>query len=154
MQLAACAGTSVLSPEANPAEPTPPVQTAPEEARPLLPPTPPAKEVIKTAPRRVPETDPKLAIEAEKKIKRAKALYTTGQYDEAEDLLKKSITTFPFLADAQLLLGKIFLIKGSATRDVALLNSARLMFEMAAAIDPGRAEVQTLLELFSTQYPE
>ena len=69
-------------------------------------------------------------------------------------MLKESITIFPFLAQAQLTLGKIFLIKGSAARDIALLNSARLMFEMARAIDPGQAEIQTLLELFTVQYPE
>lgn len=120
----------------------------------VLPITPPAKTIVKKARRRVPETDPKLAIVARKKIKRAKKLYGSGDYDEAEKLLKESITTFPFLAEAQLALGKIFLIKGSAARDIALLNSARLMFEMAAAIDPAHAEVQTLLELFTTQYPE
>ena len=120
----------------------------------VLPTTPQTKKVIKTEPRRIPETDPQLAIIAQKKIKKAKKLYSTGQYDQAETLLKESITAFPFLAQAQLTLGKIFLIKGSAARDMALLNSARLMFEMALAIDPGQAEVQTLLELFTVQYPE
>ena len=125
-----------------------------QESRIVLPKTPPAQKVLKKKPRRVPETDPQLAIVAQKKIKKAKKLYSTGQYDEAERLLKESITIFPFLAQAQLTLGKIFLIKGSAARDIALLNSARLMFEMAQAIDPGEAEVQTLLELFTVQYPE
>ena len=120
----------------------------------VLPKTPPTKKVIKKEPRRIPETDPQLAVIAQKKIKKAKKLYSTGQYDQAETLLKESITAFPFLAQAQLTLGKIFLIKGSAARDMALLNSARLMFEMARAIDPGQAEVQTLLELFTVQYPE
>ena len=116
--------------------------------------TPPAKTLIKPEPRRVPETDPKLAVKALRKIKRAQKLYTMGEYDQAEALLKESITLFPFLAQAQLTLGKIFLIKGSAARDMALLNSARLMFEMAGAIDPGLAEIQTLLELFTVSYPE
>ena len=120
----------------------------------ILPESPPAKKIIRKEPRRSPETDPELAVVAQKKIKQAKKLYSTGNYDQAETLLKESITTFPFLAQAQLTLGKIFLIKGSAARDMALLNSARLMFEMARAIDPGSAEVQTLLELFTTQYPE
>jgi tetratricopeptide (TPR) repeat protein len=116
--------------------------------------TPPAKTVLKKVPRRVPETDPRLAVKARKKIKRAQKLYAIGEYDQAEALLKESITLFPFLAQAQLTLGKIFLLKGSAARDMALLNSARLMFEMAGAIDPGQAEIQTLLELFTVRYPE
>ncbi len=125
-----------------------------QESRIVLPKSPPAKKILKKEPRRIPETDPQLAIVAQQKIKKAKKLYSTGQYDEAERLLKESITIFPFLAQAQLTLGKIFLIKGSAARDIALLNSARLMFEMARAIDPGQAEIQTLLELFTVQYPE
>lgn len=136
-----------------PLKAAPKIET-PKEKSVSLPVTPSAKEVIREEPRRVPETDPQLAVVAQKKIKRAKKLYATGQYDQAEALLKESITAFPFLAQAQLTLGKIFLIKGSATRDMALLNSARLMFEMARAIDPGLAEVQTLLELFTVQYPE
>jgi hypothetical protein len=116
--------------------------------------TPPTKPVVEPAPRRIPETDPQLAIKARQKIKRAQKLYAIGEYDRAEALLKESITIFPFLAQAQLTLGKIFLIKGSGTRDMALLNSARLMFEMAGAIDPGLAEIQTLLELFTVRYPE
>lgn len=116
--------------------------------------TPRVKSILKKAPRRVPETDPQLAVKALKKIKRAQKLYAIGEYDRAEALLKESITLFPFLAQAQLILGKIFLIKGSAARDMALLNSARLMFEMAGAIDPGQAEIQTLLELFTVRYPE
>lgn len=116
--------------------------------------TPPAKPVLKKVPRRVPETDPQLAVKARKKIKRAQKLYSIGEYDQAEALLKESITLFPFLAQAQLTLGKIFLLKGSAARDIALLNSARLMFEMAGAIDPGLGEIQTLLELFTVRYPE
>jgi tetratricopeptide (TPR) repeat protein len=136
-------------------QPQEPVQVSPSTKQiASLPKTPPAKKVIKKEPRRIPETDPQLAVIAQKKIKRAKKLYSTGEYDKAEILLKESITAFPFLAQAQLTLGKIFLIKGSATRDMALLNSARLMFEMARAIDPGQAEVQTLLELFTVQYPE
>ena len=134
--------------------PAPQEETPQKVLQPALPATPPTAKIIKKESRRIPETDPQLAIVAQKKIKKAKKLYAAGQYDEAEALLKESITLFPFLAQAQLTLGKVFLIKGSAARDMALLNSARLMFEMARAIDPGLAEVQTLLELFTTQYPE
>ena len=139
----------------NPPPTAAPQATTPQKTlQPALPATPPAAKIIQKKPRRIPETDPQLAIVAQKKIKKAKKLYAAGQYDEAEALLKESITLFPFLAQAQLTLGKVFLIKGSAARDMALLNSARLMFEMARAIDPASAEVQTLLELFTTQYPE
>ena len=129
-------------------------KAAPSAEKTKLPTSPPMEKVVLKKERRIPETDPKLAMMARQKIKRAQKLYTSGEYDQAEALLKQSITTFPFLAQAQLTLGKIFLIKGSASRDMALLNSARLMFEMAAAIDPGLAEVQTLLELFTVSYPE
>lgn len=151
LALAGCA-QSVQSQK--PAQVSSATQAPPPTKVSSLPTTPPDKLVINKEPRRVPETDPQLAVIAQKKIKRAKKLYSTGEYDKAEILLKESITAFPFLAQAQLTLGKIFLIKGSAARDMALLNSARLMFEMARAIDPGQAEVQTLLELFTVQYPE
>ena len=95
-------------------QPQEPVQVSPSTKQiASLPKTPPAKKVIKKEPRRIPETDPQLAVIAQKKIKRAKKLYSTGEYDKAEILLKESITAFPFLAQAQLTLGKIFLIKGS-----------------------------------------
>ena len=146
--LASCAPSSKTIVIKKPLAVTPPL------GGPAIRETPPAKSVLKTAPRRIPETDPQLAVKARKKIKRAQKLYNMGEYDKAEALLKESITLFPFLAQAQLTLGKICLLKGSAARDIALLNSARLMFEMAGAIDPGLAEVQTLLELFTVSYPE
>ncbi len=75
-------------------------------------------------------------------------LYRQGDYEKAEVALKEAMTLYPFLADANLALGKIFLIRASATRDLATMNSARLMFEMARAIDPAAREADVLLELF------
>jgi hypothetical protein len=53
------------------------------------------------------------------------------------------------LPEATLVLGKILLIRGAAARDPALLASARLMFEMARALDPSLREPVVLLELFA-----
>ena len=74
--------------------------------------------------------------------------YRGGEYQQGEALLKQAILLHPFSAPAKILLGKIFLIRGSAERDQALLDNARLMFEMARAIDPGSREATLLLELF------
>ena len=65
--------------------------------------------------------------------------------------LKKSISLYPFIPMANILLGKIFLIRGSATRDYTLINNARLMFEMARALEPDSAESETLLELLGAR---
>jgi tetratricopeptide (TPR) repeat protein len=81
-------------------------------------------------------------------VKRGELLYRNGEYEQAEVVLKESISTYPFLAQANLLLGKIFLIRGSAAREVSLIHSARLMFEMAHAIDSSLREAHILLDLF------
>jgi tetratricopeptide (TPR) repeat protein len=78
--------------------------------------------------------------------------YRKGAYFEAEGLLKEAITIYPFLAPANLMLGKIYLIRGSAVRDPVLLENARMMFEMAKALEPTAKESDLLLELF--QYEE
>ena len=72
-----------------------PGPTAKQSEQSILPESPPAKNIIRKEPRRIPETDPELAVVAQKKIKQAKKLYSTGNYDQAETLLKESITTFP-----------------------------------------------------------
>ncbi len=74
--------------------------------------------------------------------------YRNGDYDQAEGLLKEAVTLYPFMPEASLALGKILLLRGSATRDRALINNARLMFEMARALKPDLREVKELLELF------
>ena len=78
--------------------------------------------------------------------------YRKGAYFEAEGLLKEAITLYPFLASVNLMLGKIYLIRGSAIRDPVLLENARMMFEMAKALEPTAKESDLLLELF--QYEE
>lgn len=80
--------------------------------------------------------------------------YSKGEYDRAEELLKEAVTLYPFLPEANLALGKIFLIRGSALRDRAMINSARLMFEMARALDPNMREPAVLLQLFQSSPPE
>ena len=84
-------------------------------------------------------------------MQKADKAYADGDYDEAEAYLKKSISLYPFIPKVNLLLGKIFLIRGSASRDYTLINNARLMFEMARALDPELAETYTLLELFGAR---
>ncbi len=74
-------------------------------------------------------------------------LYREGEYTKAEDVLKQAITIYPFMADANLVLAKILLIRASATRDMTLYTNARLMLEMARALEPGSHEIQQLLEL-------
>ena len=83
-----------------------------------------------------------LAVEAEK-------AYIRGDYVSAEAKLKQAITIYPFLSRGYLLLGKVLLIRGSAEHDTGLLNNARLMFEMALAMDPALEEADRLLRLFS-----
>ena len=94
------------------------------------------------------QTDQQDMSEAKKKLAEAKHLFSRGSYEKSEALLKEAITLFPFVPEANLLLGKIFLIRGAANRDLTMMDSARLMFEMAKAMDPENREVATLLELF------
>ena len=121
--------------------PPPPAAAAPA---PSSPPAPPVAEPI----------DPKVEAKAQRLIARGRQLYTKGEYDRAEEALKEAITLHPFVAEANLILGKIFLIRGSATRDRTMIASARLMFEMARALDPSLREPGVLLELFLAQPPE
>jgi len=82
-------------------------------------------------------------------VDKASLLFQTGQYKEAELLLKRAIANSPFIARAHLLLGKIFLIEGAGAHDKDKLQSARLMFEMAHSLDPDLHEAEILLQLFS-----
>ncbi|MEZ4272755.1 MAG: hypothetical protein R3C68_15385 [Myxococcota bacterium] len=80
--------------------------------------------------------------------------YQKGEYKRAEDFLKESMGYYPFSAQANVVLGKVLLIRGSAERDAACINSARLMFEMAHALDPNLREPTMLLELFQSPPPK
>lgn len=95
--------------------------------------------------------DPKVVAEASDLAKRGLEAYSLGHYDEAENLLKRSITVYPFLAQANLGLGKVFLLRGAASHDRALIDSARLMFQMAHSNDPELREPEILMKLFEPQ---
>lgn len=92
--------------------------------------------------------DPKLIAEANAFVVRGQKAFQRGQYEEAEAQLKQALTLYPFLAQANLTLGKIFLLRGAANKDYALIESARLMFEMARTLDPQLTEPAVLLDLF------
>ena len=92
--------------------------------------------------------DPREVAKAQKLVQTGLRLYRRGHYGRAQAKLKEALVIYPFLPKANLALGKILLIRGSAKRDRALMNSAKLMFEMAAALDPEAREARTLLELF------
>lgn len=121
-------------------QPTSPKPTAIAK-RPAKPPPKPAK--IEPLP-----IHPEDIRKARSLVDRGLTAYRRGMYDKAEAALKEAIGRYPFMAEANLALGKIFLIRGSAQRDMALIQSARLMFEMARAMDPSLREVTVLLELF------
>jgi TolA-binding protein len=106
----------------------------------VAPPKAPARPPPSTA---TPEEIARARALVDKGVK----LYREGLYAQAEDVLKQGITLYPFMADANLVLAKILLIRASATRDMTLYTNARLMLEMARALDPGSREVEQLLEL-------
>jgi hypothetical protein len=113
-----------------------------------------SRDVLTKPPAPPPPPDPKVVAKAKRLVKKGVELYYKGDYDGAEHLLKQAIVAYPFSAKANLALGKIFLIRGSAGRDRALINSARLMFEMAHALDGRLRETRVLLELFMGPSPE
>ena len=158
MALGACAGpgdagertpASAILSHPTPANARPSPQKSQAAAAVVM--SPPQRSI---APPALPVVDPKVITRAQELVAAAAKLYHSGAYDQAERSLKEAITLYPFLADANLLLGKIFLLKGSATRDVSLVQSARLMFEMAHAIDPTLREAEVLLGLFALEPAE
>jgi tetratricopeptide (TPR) repeat protein len=90
----------------------------------------------------------KQVAEAKTHLTAGLAAFKRGDYDLAEQECKEAMTLYPFLAQANLTVGKILLIRGAAAKDYALIDSARLMFEMAKALDPALREAEVLLELF------
>lgn len=100
---------------------------------------------------RVALADPKSSnaevARARQLVEQGMKLYAQGEYDKAEEVLKRGIEIYPFMADANLALAKILLIRASATKDMTLYTNARLMLEMARALDPNLREVEQLLEL-------
>ena len=124
-------------------------KTVVNKAAALNQPQKPRAPIVKVDERKLAERD---MAEAQKKLVEARHLFTRGRYEKAEILLKDAITLFPFVPEANLLLGKIFLIRGAASRDLTMMDNARLMFEMAKAMEPDNREVTTLLELFRARH--
>ena len=52
-----------------------------------------------------------------------------------------------------MLLAKVLLVRGAAGRDLATLKLAKLMLEMALAMQPDLLEATQLLELLSSELP-
>lgn len=102
------------------------------------------------APARDDQTDVDVG-EVGRLVEAGHAAYVQGAYDAAETALKQAVQLDPFHADARVALGKVFLIRAAAQRDEALLESARLMFDMARTLDPEQREALLLLELFGRQ---
>lgn len=84
---------------------------------------------------------------------KGRASYFDGDYDAAERSLKDALLVYPFLPEARLLLAKVLLVRGAAGRDLATLKLAKLMLEMALAMQPDLLEATQLLELLSSELP-
>ena len=84
---------------------------------------------------------------------KGRAAYFDGDYDDAERSLKDALLVYPFLPEARLLLAKVLLVRGAAGRDLATLKLAKLMLEMALAMQPELLEATQLLELLSSELP-
>ena len=84
---------------------------------------------------------------------KGRAAYFDGDYDAAERSLKDALLVYPFLPEARLLLAKVLLVRGAAGRDLATLKLAKLMLEMALAMQPDLLEATQLLELLSSELP-
>ncbi|MEM6957835.1 MAG: tetratricopeptide repeat protein [Myxococcota bacterium] len=119
---------------------------SPKPAEPEAP--PPEPKPVLAEPEPTPAPDPKIVAEAERLYASGVALFRQGRYDEAELQLKQALNVYPFMASANLTLGKVFLIRGAAERDEVMIDSARLMFKMAVSIDPELREATVLLSLF------
>lgn len=89
--------------------------------------------------------------EALKFTSKGKRSYLEGRYDDAERFLKDALLLYPFLPEARLLLAKVLLVRGAAGRDLATLKLAKLMLEMALAMQPDLQEATQLLELFRNE---
>lgn len=124
-----CATTEVAEPPPRPA----PLARAPAKRPP--------------APAPVSSISPAEVQQARQLAEQGVRLYREGQYGQAEEKLKLSISLYPFMAETNLVLAKILLIRASAARDMTLYTNARLMLEMARALDPRSREVEQLLEL-------
>ena len=141
---ASLAGTEYIDPYASESGGTPLVPVDPANTK--IDPVPVIPEQLAAEQQRL--KDKTMAI-----YRRAQGLHRSGKYAAAEKLLTRALTLYPFNADVNLLLGKIYLLKGYANRDPAMLSTARLMFEMAGALEPELQEPRLLLKLFKRPHP-
>lgn len=111
---------------------------------------PPKLQVVKVEPELLTETDLDAAMAS---LANGRKAYWDGNYDDAERSLKDALLLYPFLPEARLLLAKVLLVRGAASRDLATLKLAKLMLEMALAMQPDLSEAHKLLELFRTELP-
>ena len=84
---------------------------------------------------------------------KGRAAYFDGDYDAAERSLKDALLVYPFLPEARLLLGKSSLGSWSGRTRFGDLKLAKLMLEMALAMQPELLEATQLLELLSSELP-
>lgn len=147
--LLASACHSAPPPSAPPAvaEARPAPEPPPEEAAPV-----PEASTSLSEPEATPEPDPATKARALARFEKGQELFRQGRYDEAEVELKEALNLYPFMAPANLVLGKVFLIRGAAVRDEVMIDSARLMFKMALSIDPALREANVLLSLFKERH--
>lgn len=124
-------------------------QTGPAEHRGKI--SPGFKQLAPRKPTKLANVSPADIEAAKKLLDKGLLAYQKGDYDAAEAALAQSMALYPFLAEAHLTLGKIYLMRGSANRDPTMIDHARLMFQMAHAVDPNLRETDLLLQLFLTE---
>ncbi len=153
-------GLSTVALLATACQSAPPAPTPPAAAEAPAPvPAPAAPEAsadeetstILSEPEPTPEPDPATKAKAQALYEEGQELFRQGRYDEAEMELKEALNLYPFMARANLALGKVFLIRGAAVQDEVMIDSARLMFTMALSIDPSLREADVLLSLFKNR---
>ena len=138
--LSQTATLSSASPQ-EPAEVMEPVEPVVEESK---------LEIVEAVQATLSEQDLAMGLEL---TANGRTAYLDGNYDSAERSLKDALLVYPFLPEARLLLAKVLLVRGAASRDLATLKLAKLMLEMALAMQPDLLEATQLLELLSAELP-
>jgi tetratricopeptide (TPR) repeat protein len=150
--LLACASSTktIIAPEAR-ATATPATVKAiadpPPSPTPAAPVTPPVVAEVPRATTDAAVTNDADIAKARVLFEQGNSLYREGKYEQAEYHLNLAITLYPFMADANVVLAKILLMRASASRDAALYTQARLMLEMAQSLNPNDHEIDELLKL-------
>ena len=109
----------------------------------------PPLQFTKALPQQVlPEkVDQKLIKQVNLAVDTAWQMYRRGDYEGALQQLTKSLAVYPLVSKANVLLGKIYLVKACAKPDEAWLPRARELFTMATELDPSDTEAKLLLQL-------